>query len=70
MDIEVLLNQLIFRYNIDKHMPKYGLYVKAKNLAKDVIKELLEKYNKIILMGSKETDIKWFKSCICNREES
>ena len=68
MDIEVLLNQLIFQYNIDKHMPKYGLYVKAKNIAKDVIKELSEKYNKIILIGSKATDIKWFKSCICNRE--
>ena len=68
MDIEVLLNQLIFQYSIDRHMPKYGVYVKAKNIAKDVVKELSEKYNKIILIGSKETDIKWFKSCICNKK--
>ncbi|MBQ3513260.1 MAG: hypothetical protein IJA32_05605 [Lachnospiraceae bacterium] len=67
MDIEAILNQLIFQYNIDKHMPKYGLYVKAKKIAKDVVKELSEKYSKIILIGSKETDIKWFRSCICNR---
>lgn len=68
MDINLLLNQLIFQYNIDKHMPKYRLYVKAKDIAKDVVKELSEKYNKIILVGSKNTDIKWFKSSICRDE--
>ena len=47
MNIEILLEQLIFRYNIDKHMPKYGLYVKAKNIAKDVVKELSEKITKL-----------------------
>ena len=68
MDINLLLEQLIFQYNIDKHMPKYRLYVKAKDIAKDVVKELSEKYNKIILVGSKKTDIKWFKSSICKDE--
>ena len=68
MDINLLLDQLIFQYNIDKHIPKYRLYVKAKKIAKEVIKELSEKYNQIILVGSKAPDIRWVKECICSSE--
>jgi len=69
MDIEHELNQLIFKYNIDKRFPAYKKYVKAREIVQDTYSKFVAAGERIVLISENETDLNWFQSCICSQEE-
>lgn len=70
MDIEQKVNELICKYNIDKHMPGFRTYVRALELADKEYTRLLQTYDKVVIVGSAEIDLKWFQRTLGkNRSE-
>ena len=69
IDIEYELNQLIFKYNMDKRFPFYRKYVEARRILKDTYDQLLREEATIVLISESATDLNWVQSCICSRKE-
>lgn len=66
MDIEICLNELICKYDIDKHNPEFRLFIHAKTLIEQYYYDLLKRYETIILVGFQQTPVTWFQKNICN----
>ncbi len=61
MDIEMHLNEIIQKYDIDEHMPFFRQSIKAKLVAENLYKSL----RNVVLVGNTKTDLKWFNFNIC-----
>lgn len=68
MDIENNLFEIICKYNIDKHVPGYRAYFRAKELSKILYYEIEKQYETVVLVGYGQTPITWFQRNICENK--
>lgn len=60
MDIDKELDQIIFKYGIDRYNPAYRNYAKAREIIQDLYARLESSYGKIVIVSEKRTDIGYF----------
>lgn len=65
MDINVMLTELIHTYCVDELMPNFYPCSKAIGIAK----ELYEQFEKVVIVGTKQTDLLWFQTNICDKSD-
>ena len=68
MDFNEKLNELIFKYDIDRHCPNYKKYVKAIALAKNVYASLKTRGEDFLLLGIDKTDVIAFLASIGSKD--
>lgn len=65
MDIDRCINELICKYDIDKHNLEFRFFIHAKSLIEQFYLDLLKQYETIILVGFQKTPVTWFQKNIC-----
>lgn len=68
MEIQKYFNELICKYNIDKHFPGFEKCVKASAIAEKSYAILCQKYENVVLVGNEQTAVEWFQRNICHNE--
>ncbi|MCM1560251.1 MAG: LTA synthase family protein [Butyrivibrio sp.] len=64
MDINLKLIELIHKYQIDELYPAYY----KSYLAAEIAKKLYASLNDVVLVGTRQTDIRWFRKTICGKD--
>lgn len=64
MNINLELAELIHKYHVDEVNPLFYKSFKAEILAKS----LYESLEDVVLVGTKQTDIKWFQRTVCGQD--
>lgn len=57
MDINELLNQIIFKYHLDRYYPHYRNMYEADRVLRKIIREVAENKSKVIMVGDDQTGI-------------
>lgn len=63
MDIDLELTELIHQYHIDECCPLFYKSHRAEKIAKVIYESLGD----VVLVGTKQTDIKWFQRIVCRK---
>lgn len=68
MDIGHSFDQLICKYNIDRHIPGFRRFLRAKELMVSFFGSLKSNED-IVIVGSQKTPITWFRKNICKNQK-
>lgn len=68
MDINELLNEIIFKYNLDRCYPHYRKIYEAEKILKNLLQSIIKGHRKVIFVGNDKTGIEFIRNLSGNYE--
>lgn len=62
MDINELLNEIIYKYHLDRYYPHYRNMCEAEAILKDIIKDIIQRDEKAAFVGDDKTEITFVRN--------
>ena len=68
MDINELLNEIIFKYHLDRCYPHYRNIYEAEKILKELVQTIIKDHRKVIFVGNDKTGIEFIRNISGNYE--
>lgn len=69
MDINEALNEIIFKYHLDRYYPHYRKKYQAEKILKVIVQKITENHERVLFIGNDETGIEFIRYMIGKDED-